>query len=279
MPIIALIFIIMLQVFFTMLSIISITVFKDNAEILGIPVHLLILIILNFISLAVLTRLYQKDTLTKLKMTEKTYESQFKSLMASIRSTKHDANNHLTVLLNLMKLQRYTEAEQYMKQLVGDTQIHQQLGHVESSLLASMLFVKMERFKQADVTFTCEIMTEDITRNMSATDLIRLLTNLLDNAFDATVELPIEQRSVSLALLDQDNKLVLIVKNSSPLTEFESRFFDMEFSTKKHSATEERGYGLSIIQEIVAKYNATLSVTVQNGVVCFDIRFVKSFLY
>ena len=85
-----------------------------------------------------------------------------------------------------MEIGSYNTAASYIRELIGDIRINNQALNISNPILASMLFSKMETFKKKHVAFKINILTEDLGNILSSTDLIRLLSNLLDNAYDAT---------------------------------------------------------------------------------------------
>lgn len=275
MPIVVLVFIIMLQILFTCLFIVSTIVFKEELYVIGVPIHLIFVVLLNVISLFLLGKIYRREMAQKIKFTESTYEKQFQSLVASVRSDRHDLNNHLTVIFGLLNIKNYDATANYIKDLIGDIQINNQVLNISNAILASMLFSKMEKFKKENIIFKLHILTEEIVDTLSSTDLIRLLSNLLDNAYDATMELPKEERTIALEFLEIQGKLAIIVKNSSQLKEFDSSFFEIGYSTKSKESNKSRGYGLAIIQEITKKYRAVLNIKVEEQLVCFEFLFPK----
>lgn len=110
---------------------------------------------------------------------------------------------------------------------------------------------------------------------ISSTDFIRLMSNLLDNGYDATMELPEDQRKISVEMQELQRTFVIEVKNSSTLRQFDETFFQIEQSTKPKEQSRSRGFGLSIIKKITQKYNGDLQVKIDKDLVCFTIVFPK----
>lgn len=273
MPVILLVIVILFQIFFVGLFFISELFFKDNLSFIGLPVHLIFVVILDFISLILLGGIYKREEQRKIKLTESTHEEQFHSLVASVRSDRHDLNNHLTVLFGLLNIKSYDAATDYIKDLIGDIRLNNQALNIHNPVLASMLFSKAEQFKKQAIVFQLMISTEKIVNILSSTDLIRLLSNLLDNAYEATLELPKEQRFIALNLFETDEYIGVIIQNSSTIQTFHDSFFEIGYSTKDNNT--DNGYGLSIIQEIVKKNHGKINITTNNNQVTFEISFKK----
>lgn len=271
--IVPLIFVVLFQIFLTSLSIGSLYIMKETTFILGVPASMFIVILLNIVSLFIIGKIYQRENKQRVQLTETTHEKEFHSLVASVRSDRHDLNNHLTVISGLLKIGNYTDTENYVKELIGDIQVNNQVLKIKHPILASVLFTKMEKFKRAHIPFSLNISSEGIMNLISSTDFIRLMSNLLDNGYDATMELPIDERKISLEMIDLYDKFVIEIKNSSTLKTFDETFFQNEHSTKPKEHSRSRGFGLSIVKEITLKYNGTLEVKVDEDLVCFKISF------
>ncbi|MGG7621393.1 sensor histidine kinase [Bacillus coreaensis] len=273
--IVPLIFVVLLQIFLTFMSIGSLYIMKETTFILGVPASMFIVILLNIASLFIIGKIYQSETKQKVQLAETTHEKEFHSLVASVRSDRHDLNNHLTVISGLLKIGNYTEVENYVKELIGDIHINNQVLKINNPILASVLFTKMEKFKRDHIAFLLNISSEEIMKMISSTDFIRLMSNLLDNGYDATMELPEEQRKISVLIQELHRTVVIEVKNSSTLKKFDETFFQIEQSTKPREQSRSRGFGLSIIKEITQKYNGDVQVKIDKDLVCFKIVFPK----
>lgn len=271
MPIIILLLVIMLQILFVGLAVFSKIIFRDEIYMLGIPIYLLLAIILDILSLFLLGNIYQRYMEQKVKLTESTHEEQNRTLIESVKADHHDLKNHLTVISGLLAIESYDIVTDYVNDLIGDAHVNSQILNIQNPVLASLFMAKMDDFKKNHVQLKLNIASEKIVERMSSTDLIRLVSNLLDNAYDATMEMPIDQRYIWIDFIEHDNQQTLIIKNSSVLTEFDHSFFEMGHSSKSRNG-QSRGFGLSIIQNIVKKYHGELDVQSENHQVCFKVQ-------
>ncbi len=135
-----------------------------------------------------------------------------------------------------------------------------------------MLFSRMDKYQRAGIPFSVNIANEEIETILSSTDLIRLISNLLDNAYEATLEMPNAERKIELEIVKVNDTVKLVVKNTSILKEMTDNYFKIGYSTKSKS---DRGFGLAIIQEVTEKYNGFLEVGTKDNVVSIEISFSK----
>jgi two-component system, LytTR family, sensor histidine kinase AgrC len=274
MNIVTLASIVLIQILLVFFTIISMVLFQDNLlNVIGVPIHLIIVILLNFLSLFILASIYKREEKRKIYDAESTHVEEFRSLVSSVRSDRHDLNNHLTVISGLIKINNYEAANKYITEMIGDIRINNKALAINNPILASMLYSKMDTYKNEGITFNITITSESIVNLLSSTDLIRLLSNLLDNAYEATLELPVIQRLVQLEMLELDKNIILKVCNSAVMKEINDDYFKIGKSSKSQSGN--RGYGLGIIRKIINKYNGTLLIDTKDNLVSFEISFLK----
>ncbi|MFA9557650.1 sensor histidine kinase [Evansella sp. AB-rgal1] len=269
------IIIILTQTLLNIFLISSIVIFEDNITIIGVPVHLLFMMMLNILCLVLLAVTAIREQKRKISLTENTHEEQFQALVTSVRSDRHDLNNHLTVVAGLIKLNKFPSAASYIDNIVGEVQITNRALQISNPILSSMLYTKMGNYAKEQIPFELAIESETFAAKLSSTDFIRLLSNLLDNAHDATVELPKEKHKIVLAMTENDRGYQLTIKNTSIHTTFNEKFLEMGYSTKSQG-NRKRGYGLAIINQITQKYHGELKITNENSLVVIEIHLPRS---
>lgn len=273
--IIALVIISLLQFVLIFTFYVSLTVYKtyDHIKILGFPIHFILIVVLIFVSFFLLKQMYQSEIVKAVEFTETTHFEQFNSLMTSIRSERHDINNHLTVIHGLIKTKNIDHAEKYIHTLVKDVHLNNVSLQIKNPILSSLIFSKLSLAQTKGVELKLAINSEEVFTRFTSTDLIRLFSNLLDNAIEATMELPKEERKISLAVTQQGNHHAIIVENSSTLFEFSPNMLKPGISSKSSKDNHHKGFGLSIIQEIVKQYDGDFHLDVKNGHVSIHITF------
>ena len=86
-----------------------------------------------------------------------------------------------------------------------------------------------------------------------------ILSNALDNALNAQLELPEDQRQIKLMLKDSDGKLLLSVKNP-----FQNRPSQDATTLRPISTKSGHGYGTQSIQYLTEKLGGNCQFSVQN---------------
>ncbi|MCK0469895.1 sensor histidine kinase [Halalkalibacter sp. APA_J-10(15)] len=272
MHIFILIVFILAQVILNFFLIGSWVAFGELMEIYGIPIHFILMCVLNIGSLVLVVTLLKNEETKQIKYTESTHEEQFRALVASVRSDRHDLNNHLTVVAGLLKIENYTSAVKYINEVIGEVKINNKALSIKNAVLASILFSKMELYQKHKVPFSIDISSEGITKRLTSTDLLRLVSNLLDNAYEATIELIKDKQMIAFEMAEGMDHYDIIVRNSCA-HQLDGDFLKSGFSTK--GSSQPRGFGLSIIQEVTKKYGGTLHMKSEQSIVVFHLVFPK----
>ena len=104
------------------------------------------------------------------------------------------------------------------------------------------------------------------------TQLIRVVTNLVKNALQASEDHPQQRIEVSVKT-DNQEVCILIKDNGTGISEEnKTRIFEPKFTTKSSGM----GLGLGIIKTIIEAYKGTITFTSQEGQgTTFEVKFPK----
>ncbi|MFD0673133.1 sensor histidine kinase [Cohnella sp. GCM10027633] len=204
------------------------------------------------------------------------YVGDINDMFATVRGQRHDFLNHVQVIHTMAQMRKFDQLQAYTETLVQETQEVSDIMNHSAPVLAAFAQAKTTVALGYGIAFTCELPEEwnvpDSAINML--DLIKILGNLVDNAFDETRLLPTGQRSVHVSIRTAANEeLTLEVANRGrPIDEeTRARIFQAGYSTKGDGHS---GLGLAIIQERVRHYGGSLSVESNSpaGTTTFSIR-------
>lgn len=137
---------------------------------------------------------------------------------------------------------------------------------------AKMPIQKKEQIEVISVVkFALDIFTEQyityipqekyIYANLDKTQLIRIVTNLLKNAIQATEN--IENPIIDVTVLSKEKNLIISVADNGKgiSDDLKDLIFEPKFTTK----TSGMGLGLAIIKNIIEAYNGSISFTSKEG--------------
>ncbi len=238
-----------------------------------IPLYLLFIMISIFISFAVLRRWYTQVAQQELIFTETTYQKQFHSMVISMRSHSHDMNNHLIIIHGLIQQGHFDSAKSYINTLINEVQATNMSMNMNDPVLAVLLFSKNLEAQKHHVDFKFRTETKEVFDKIKQTDMIRLMSNLIDNALEATIEMPQEERKVHILLMQEKDYHLIEVINSGQAIKDKKKLFKSNFSTKElKNGQNKRGYGISIIKEITAKYGGEVSYQLKDKLNQFTVK-------
>lgn len=169
----------------------------------------------------------------------------------TLRSQAHEYSNKLQTIAGLIEIGAHDEA----LELVGrESRDHQALIHllaesIREPTLSGCLIGKFNRAHELGIELVIdpESRMEALPEHISADQLVTVVGNLLDNAFDATVAG--NGHSVTLSISDYGTDLIFEVEDEGEGVDaaHETSIFEKGFSTKQD---EGRGWGLYLASQI-----------------------------
>ncbi|WP_028292773.1 sensor histidine kinase [Oceanobacter kriegii] len=188
-----------------------------------------------------------------------------------LRAQTHEHNNKLNVISGLLQADKVQDAIDYLQQ---ESDQHQQIlgalvKRIENSPVAGMLLAKHNYASNHHIQFTLDEDSQ-LGNYPQATndDLITLIGNLVDNAFEAAQHAQgnarrsgkekVPSAAVSLYLSDRNKYLMITVEDNGKGvdTAIAERMFELGVSGKEiHS---EHGMGLYLVSRVVHRYNGTI---------------------
>ncbi|MFJ8259079.1 sensor histidine kinase [Peribacillus asahii] len=212
-----------------------------------------VLIVLGFFF--VMQRWYQRETTKEIEDTEDTYQTEIRTLISSVQSLRHDFTNHIQVLHGLLKLGKTEKALEYLSSLFKEVRSIESLKINIDNPGLSVLFqtkkLSAENYN-IDINFTVSNVAFDTIKTI---DLIKILSNLIDNAIDAAIVLPEGERKINIVCKANSTHYLFEITNTGPKIIDKELVFKSGYSTKKKESGKIRGQGLFIVKEIVHKYD------------------------
>ncbi|WP_456272359.1 sensor histidine kinase [Bacillus sp. AK031] len=218
---------------------------------------------------------YQRELKKQIGETEETYHSEIQSLIQSVRSLRHDFANHIQILNGLLKLGKHKEALDYSDSMREEAQLLYKIPTTSSNPALSVLFqTKTLSAQSHNITIEFHNSEDDYSK-IQTTDLIKLLSNLIDNAIEAASEQVKEDRKIEVRCESNTQEYVFSITNTGPTITMEQKekIFTPGYSTKKRSMEKEiRGQGLFIVKQIIEKYNGRITIDSEEGLTTFTIK-------
>ena len=209
------------------------------------------------------------------------------------KQVAHEIKNPLTPMrLSIQTFERgFSKGQEFSKQRIKEfsDSLIQQIDTMSSIATAFSDFAEMPEPKKEllnvveVVELAIDIFNKDhinfnssnkiIQANFDRTQLIRVITNLLKNAFQAIPEDRTPEIKVSISEKD-DNVNISISDNGYGISKTDTeKIFEPSFTTKSSGM----GLGLSMIKSIISAYNGNITFSSKSNVgTTFNITFPKN---
>lgn len=173
-----------------------------------------------------------------------------------IRCLKHDMDNHLLRLKDLIEKEKYAEALEYLETVKSSTAADKKLIDSDNDLIDSMLNYKLARLHD-NIEQKYDIV---VPKDLSFTefDLNVIIGNLADNVLEALDQLP----------ADEPKKLEISIRyKQGYLKVYFGNTFDgiMPEDGSRKRDHENHGLGLKSVERIVHKYGGDMRAKVSDN--------------
>lgn len=194
--------------------------------------------------------LEKRLSLQQLEMENK-LNSDMTNVVETLRSLRHDMNNHIVVLKNLLDTQQYDILHEYIDDLCEEISPANDFVITKNKALSALIYNKSINAKMKHIEFEKLISVDYI--DIPDKDLCSLVGNLLDNAIEACEKVP-DNKYMELAMYIRDNNYCIECNNT--FKEAPVIANNTLVSTKKSKGLH--GIGFKNMKAIVSKYFGTL---------------------
>ncbi len=183
-------------------------------------------------------------------------------LTESLRSQNHEAANRLHTVVSLIEMGRPEEAvdfateELQVAQLLADRVV----GAVDDPVVAALLLGKSAEAAERGIDLAVTGSVSD-TGALPRRDLVTVLGNLVDNAFEAVADSSGDERRVTVHLERHDGVLTIEVEDSGAGLDEEdaARVLDRGWTTKAAPGSG-RGLGLALVVQVARRHDGDVTI-------------------
>lgn len=186
-----------------------------------------------------------------------------KAFVQALRVHTHEYKNKLHTIAGLLHLGHTKQAIEYISQVRDEQEnVTKFLNErIYNENISGLLLSKIIRGKELGITVAIdeESRFSVFPRKLDHHDFVVLFGNLIENAFEALIQVNKEQKEVTISIDDQEDILAIMISDNGVGMSEETieHIFEHGFSTKEKN---NRGIGLYLIKEIVDKGNGTIVV-------------------
>ncbi len=168
-----------------------------------------------------------------------------------VRALYHDMKNHLLIL----ERQNSAETKQMVSDLRRRISDYEEYIHTGNEFLDVIIHDKAKKAKEQQIDFSAVIHFED-GGFIEPMDLSTIFGNALDNAIEASVKLPPEQRLITVKARSIHDVLMIVFENHAAAGR-------MNGTSKEDGFLH--GFGIPNIQKAVEKYNGECVIRQEDG--------------
>ena len=190
----------------------------------------------------------------------KTHYDEVETMYKEMQGWRHDYKNHISVLKSYAHDGDIMGLMHYLDELNDDLSSLERKLHTGNKMTDAILNSKiaLAREKKVKVIAEAQILTAVTTPEI---DLCIILGNLFDNALEANLALPEEQRLIRIYMtMKQNNQLYISFTNFTATKKQEK--LNGRFNTTKGRG---RGFGLVRMDQIVKRHHGYISRNSEEG--------------
>ncbi len=202
---------------------------------------------------------------TVMKKEQEMYKSEIinqSRYIEDVSRVKHEMKNKLFCINEFLRSGRIAEAQKICEDAETELSEITTVFRTDNVYLDALLNMANQKAIDNNIEFRPTIKSN--LMDISGTDLISLLGNLLDNALEA-LQKSNSDKHLQITIFEKDKYYMFSVKNSIEESVIST---NPELETTKQEK-KLHGHGLKIVKEIVKKHNGTISFYEKNGT--FDV--------
>lgn len=198
---------------------------------------------------------YQNDLLNR-------HYIEVENIYKQMRGWKHDYHNHIQLMMAYIEMNRVEEMSNHLSQLLDDIVKVDTVVKTGNVMVDAILNSKVSLMIASEIEVNVKA-TVPMKHNISDVDLCAIIGNLLDNALEAAIKSPKDERFIRIYIRPMKGQLYISVTNSSPGRPKKG------FLTTKLGA--DHGFGIRRIDQLVSKYSGYVNRQSEEGVFATEI--------
>lgn len=195
---------------------------------------------------------YQSDLLA-------THYAEVENMYRQTRGWRHDYRNHIQVLKNYAELGDLEAVKHYLNELAEDLNTVDLALKTGNRMTDVILNSKISLAKAKGIAVKADAHVP-VSLSVAEIDLCIILGNLFDNAIEACMALPQEERMIRIYMDMKNTQLYISFTNTS--AQKKQKKENGRFHTTKG---EGHGYGLVRIDTIIERYQGYISRNSEDG--------------
>jgi len=212
----------------------------------GISFSLIAGLIINGFLVRSLLQLVEKEAELN---SQAAFSESMEELFRTMKSQRHDFGNHVQTLYGMLVQDMNDAAKEYISDVFKETRQLNEMVITDRPEIAALLKAKHSKAVLNNINFQINIKCKLSPLTIKAHDLVKVLGNVIDNAFDEAISYPEKERLVSLKIYRLDSKVYFEIINPGKIPEDRQPFEPGVSGKEGH-----QGVGLYTVKRIIGSY-------------------------
>ncbi|ODA40852.1 ATP-binding protein [Desulfosporosinus sp. BG] len=194
-------------------------------------------------------------------------------IIQDIKSNQHDFRNQLNVIrLRLCSEVDFAKTSEQLDELLEEMTLVDSFTSFGGSSVSSLLYLKNKEAICKNIQFVINRPPfSGLSHQLTEYELISVLSNLIDNAIEATSQFSGEKKVIVSFKPDENGTLISVANTGNSISPHTlSKLFKRGFSTKCSEESEKHGYGLYNVKKILDPYGGRMEVLCEANVTTFQ---------
>lgn len=183
------------------------------------------------------------------------------NVMMNLRNVKHDMKQHFIVVMEMLENNEVQLATEYLGKLVDlDILNNSSISRTDNIVVDSLLNAKYAVAQKAGIKFEANIQIP-MQLPFSGADISILLGNIIDNAIEASMDIPERERYIKYYMKFDRNVLIVTVINAFNgvlLRNKNGKIVTNKGDSRNH------GIGLESVRKVADKYHGSVVIEEKN---------------
>lgn len=193
-------------------------------------------------------------------------DNEIQALHQSMRQLKHDMKNHLMVIASYINDEDYKEAKSYASKIIGKLNAIHSYIETGNSLMNHVINEKLEQARNNGIVIKAEIENLQF-KTLESIDFSALLTNMMDNALEASMMEEEKDRELHIFITKQRGYDTICVKNRIKKSVIDC---NPNLNTTKDNK-DIHGIGVGKIKSIVDSCEGMCDIYEEDGFFCVKV--------
>lgn len=215
--------------------------------------------LLSIVIIIVVVRLIETRRDIAVRSTQEAYIHEVNELFTTIRGQRHDFLNQVQTIHTMATLNKWDDLKAFTAELIGEIRIINDIINIGNPALAALIQAKVVSAANRKIRLVYDISDlKDVSLGIKSVDIVKIIGNLVDNAFDEVASLPEPDRQVDLFVREKDTHLHIRVTNPGRVISDEELEHMLQSGYTTRTDGKHHGLGLAIIRERVRHYRGNI---------------------